>query len=107
LIIVILKFIQKVGVFSVLLVGYSCPRLGVQIDITIKTALIEEAFGAFGFDDPLKQWDASWSGNKLKKSLEKLHTMAQRYIEEIMLPALKSGLEDMTGCEIVVRSEGT
>ncbi len=81
-------------------------RFSEDIDITLKTSLLESHFGTFDFDDPLTQWNESWSRNKLKKSLEKLRALGQTYVDEVMLPYLQNKLENLTSLGVTIRSEG-
>jgi len=81
-------------------------RFSEDIDITLKTSLLEAHFGSFDFENPLEKWNDTWSGNKLKRSLEKLQVLSQRYVDEVMLPYLKTELDALTGEEVSIRSEG-
>ena len=81
-------------------------RFSEDIDITLKTSLLEAHFGAFDFDNPLTQWDEEWSRNKLKKSLEKLQALCQTYVDEVMLPYLQSELKNLISSGVTIKSEG-
>jgi predicted nucleotidyltransferase component of viral defense system len=87
--------------------GFSIiQRFSEDIDITLKTSLLEKHFGTFDFDNPLEMWDKEWSGNKLKRSLEKLQVLSQKYVDEVMLSYLKTQLHLLIGKEVTILSEG-
>ena len=81
-------------------------RFSEDIDITLKTSLLENSFGTFDFENPLEKWDESWSGNKLKKSLEKLQALSQKYVDTQMLPYLFENLKPLSSQKVTIKSEG-
>lgn len=81
-------------------------RFSEDIDITLKTLVLENHFGTFDFDNPLEKWNENWSNNKLKKSLEKLQVLSQKYVDEAMLPYLKKELYAFIDLEVTIMSEG-